>query len=75
MLISTEESLSPTILTSSEEIIRRKNEIAAEKKRAYRNRLDEEQRQAARIKDAEKKAFLRASDKEKNLLLSGNLFT
>ena len=44
------------------------------KKRAYRNRLDEEQRQAARIKDAEKKAFLRAREKEINLLLSGNLF-
>ena len=66
VLISTEESLSPIVLTSSEEIIRRKNEIAVEKKRDYRNRLDEEQRVIVRLKDAERKALQREEAKKSN---------
>ena len=72
-MINEDESPSPIIPTSSEEFIRRKNEIAAEKKRAYRNRLDEEQREAARIKDAEKKAFQRAVDRDNKLRLAGKI--
>ena len=72
VLTSAEESLSSTIPTSSDEVIRKKKELAAEKQRAYRNRLDEEQKEAVRIKDAGRKALQRAIEKKQQLLLTGN---
>ena len=68
VLTSAEESLSPTIPTSSDEVIRKKKELAAEKKRAYRDRLDEEQKEKVRIKDAEKKAIVREEEKKSNII-------
>ena len=72
VLTSAEESLSSTIPTSSDEVIRKKKELAAEKQRAYRNRLDEQQKEAVRIKDAGRKALQRAIEKKQQLLLTGN---
>ena len=64
VLTSAEESLSSTIPTSSDEVIRKKKELAAEKQRAYRNRLDEDEKDAVRIKDAERKAIKREEQKK-----------
>lgn len=72
VLTSAEESLSFTIPTSSDEVIRKKKELAAEKKRAYRDRLDEEQKETVRLKDAERKALQRSTEKEEKLILAGN---
>lgn len=72
VLTSAEESLSFTIPTSSDEVIRKKKQLAAEKKRAYRDRLDEEQKETVRLKDAERKALQRSTEKEEKLILAGN---
>ena len=72
VLISADESVSSPIPTSSDEVIRKKKELAAERSRAYRNRLDEEQKEAIRLKDSERKALQRATEKEQQLLLAGN---
>ena len=68
VLTSAEESLSFTIPTSSDEVIRKKKELAAAKQRAYRNRLDEDEKDAVRIKDAERKAFMREKEKKSNII-------
>ena len=68
VLTSAEESLSSTIPTSSDEVIRKKKELAAAKQRAYRNRLDEDEKDAVRIKDAERKAFMREKEKKSNII-------